>query len=200
MNRQNDISKSNTVTRRSVHTPSFIKIPVYTDDLLKQTNEISKELLQLNLNKFTYFLIRQEFGEDLTDEIYKNNKSKSKYNKHIRAKEDIINFLKTDEDLYKQGFMTKEEIFEHIESLNIQRAIKDEEHNTIYKGFINFITSLILYNSDTKQVLKDLGFVYTTLNTKIINNIKKHQKEQNFIFPFDLKPRMKLLVLKELLK
>lgn len=200
LKRKKDYSKPNTSTRKYIHTPSFIKIPVYTDDLLKQTNELSKELLQLNLNKFTYFLVREEFGEDLADEIYKNNKSKSKYKYSVRSKEDIINFLKTDEDLYKQGFITKEEIFEHIESLNIQRAIKDEERNTINKGFINFITSLLLYNSDTKQVLKDLGLVYTTLNTKIIHNIKKHQKEHNFVFPFDLKPKMKLFVLKELLK
>ena len=200
LKRKKDYSKPNTSTRKYIHTPSFIKIPVYTDDLLKQTNELSKELLELNLNKFTYFLVRQEFGEDLADEIYKNNKSKSKYKYSVRSKEDIINFLKTDEELYKQGFITKEEIFEHIEFLNIQRAIKDEEHNFINKGFKNFITSLLLYNSDTKQVLKNLGLVYTTLNTKIIHNIKKHQKEHNFVFPFDLKPKMKLFVLKELLK
>lgn len=200
LNRKDDISKSNTVSVYEVHTPSFIKIPIYTDNLLKQVNEQAKDLLHLNLNKFTYFLVREEFGEDLADTIYKNKKSKSNYKYGLKAKEDIIEFIKNDKQIYMEGFMTKENIFEHLEYLNTQRAIKNEEYNKIYKGFMNFITSLLLYNTETKQVLKDLGLVYTTLNSKTIQNIKKHQKENNFNFSVDLRPKMKVIVLKELLK
>lgn len=200
LNRRDDISKPNTVSIRKVHTPSFIKIPVYTDKLLKQVNEISKDLLQLNLNKFTYFLVREEFGEEAADLIYKNSTSKLHYQDCVRAKEDILQFLKTDKDILTNGFITKEEIFEHVESINVQRAIKDEEHNKINKSFISFITSLILYNTDTKSVLEELGLVYTTLNNKIINNIKQHHTEQGLNFSIDLKPKMKVLILKELLK
>ena len=168
--------------------------------MLKQVNEISKDLLELNLNKFTYFLIRQEFGEETADLVYRNTTSKLHYQDCVRAKEDIINFIKTDKDLYIHGFMTKEDIFDYLQYVNTQRTIKDEEHNEIKKSFMNFITSLLLYNTDTKEVLNDLGLVYTTLNNKIITNIKKYQKEHDLNFNIDLKPKMKVLVLKELLK
>ena len=200
LNRRDDVSRPNTTSIYNVHTPSFIKIPVYTDKLLKQVNEISKDLLELNLNKFTYFLIRQEFGEEIADLVYRNTTSKLHYQDCVRAKEDIINFIKTDKDLYIHGFMTKEDIFDYLQYINTQRTIKDEEHNEIKKSFINFITSLLLYNTDTKQVLKDLGLVYTTLNNKIINNIKKHQQKHNLNYNVELKSKMKVLVLGELLK
>ena len=200
LNRRDDISKPNTTSIYNVHTPSFIKIPVYTDSLLKRANELSKDLLELNLNKFTYFLIRQEFGEETADLIYKNSTSKLHYKDCVRAKEDIINFIKTDKDLYIHGFMTKEDIFDYLQYLNTQRTIKDEEHNEIKKSFINFITSLLLYNTDTKEVLNDLGLVYTTLNNKIITNIKKYQKQHNLNFKVDFKSKMKVLVLKKLIK
>lgn len=200
LNRRDDVSRPNTTSIYNVHTPSFIKIPVYTDKLLKQVNEISKDLLELNLNKFTYFLIRQEFGEETADLVYRNTTSKLHYQDCVRAKEDIINFIKTDKDLYIHGFMTKEDIFDYLQYINTQRTIKDEEHNEIKKSFINFITSLLLYNTDTKQVLKDLGLVYTTLNNKILNNIKKHQQKHNLNYNVELKSKMKVLVLKKLIK
>ena len=61
--------------------------------MLKQVNEISKDLLELNLNKFTYFLVREEFGEETADLIYKNSTSKLHYQDCVRAKEDILQFL-----------------------------------------------------------------------------------------------------------
>lgn len=200
LNRRDDISKPNTVSIYKVHTPSFINIPLYTSDLLKQANELSKDLLQLNLNKFTYFLVRQEFGEDLADNIYKNQRSKNNYKNCVRAKNDILHFLKTDRDLRTNGFITKEEIVEDLQGLNTQRAIRGEEYNKINQSFTNFITTLFLYNTDTKQVLNELGLVYTSLNKKIISNIKKHQKKHNLNFNLDLKSKKKVLVLKELTK
>lgn len=200
LNRRDDISKPNTVSIYKVHTPSFINIPLYTSDLLKQANELSKDLLQLNLNKFTYFLVRQEFGEDFADNIYRNQRSKNNYKKCVRAKEDILHFLKTDIDLRTNGFITKEEIVEELQGLNTQRAIRGEEHNKINQSFTNFITTLFLYNTDTKQVLNELGLIYTSLNKKIISNIKKHQQNNNSYFNLDLKPKNKVLVLKELTK
>ena len=200
LKRQNDISKSNTISNRLVHTPSFIHIPFYTDELLKQANNIAKDLLSLNLNKFTYFLIRQEFGEKIADSIYKNKKSKSNYKYGLRAKEDIIEFIKTDKDILNFGFMKVEEIFEHIQGLNVQRQIRGEDYNKICNGFINFIKSLLLYNTDTKKRLEELGFIYISLNSKIIQNIQKYQKEQGFNFPILLKPKEKAVVMKKLIK
>ena len=200
LKRQNDISKPNTISNRLVHTPSFINIPFYTDELLKQANNISKDLLSLNLNKFTYFLIRQEFGEEIADSIYKNKKSKSNYKYGLRAKEDILEFISTDKDILNFGFIKVEEIFEHIQGLNVQRQIKGEDYNKICNGFINFIKSLLLYNTDTKKRLEELGFTYISLNSKIIQNIQKYQKEQGFNFPISLKPKEKAIVMKKLIK
>lgn len=196
LTRQNDISKPNTISINQVHTPTFLQIPFYTDELLKITNEKSKDLLQLNLNKFTYFLVREEFGEDVADSIYKNSNCKAKYTFGLRAKNDILDFIKTDKDIYSQGFMTKEEIFDQIQGLNTQRAIKNEPHNKIYDSFINFISTLLLYNTETKRVLEDLGLAYVSLNSKTIQNIKRHQATNTI----DLKPKMKVIVLKKLLK
>lgn len=200
LKRQNDISKPNTISNSLVHTPSFIHIPFYTDELLKQANNIAKDLLSLNLNKFTYFLIRQEFGEEIADSIYKNKKSKSNYKYGLRAKEDIIEFIKTDKDILNFGFMTVEEIFDYIQGLNVQRQIRGEDYNKICNGFINFIKSLLLYNTDTKKRLDELGFTYISLNSKIIENIKKYQKEQGFDFPISLKPKEKVIVMKKLIR
>ena len=200
LKRQNDISKSNTISNRLVHTPSFIHIPFYTDELLKQANNMAKDLLSLNLNKFTYFLIRQEFGEEVADFIYKNKKSKSNYKYGLRAKEDILKFISTDKEILNFGFMKVEEIFEHIQGLNVQRQIRGEDYNKICNGFINFIKSLVLYNTDTKKRLEELGFIYISLNSKIIQNIQKYQKEQGFNFPISLKPKEKAVVMKKLIK
>ena len=199
LKRQNDISKPNTISNRLVHTPSFIHIPFYTDELLKQANNMAKDLLSLNLNKFTYFLIRQEFGEEIADSIYKNKKSKSNYKYGLRAKEDILEFISTDKDILNFGFMKVEEIFEHIQGLNVQRQIRGEDYNKICNGFINFIKSLLLYNTDTKKRLEELGFTYISLNSKIIQNIQKYQKEQGFNFPISLKPKEKAIVMKKLI-
>lgn len=200
LKRQNDISKPNTISNRLVHTPSFIHIPFYTDELLKQANNIAKDLLSLNLNKFTYFLIRQEFGEEIADSIYKNKKSKSNYKYGLRAKEEILEFISTDKEILNFGFMKVEEIFEHIQGLNVQRQIRGEDYNKICNGFINFIKSLLLYNTDTKKRLDELGFTYISLNSKIIENIKKYQKEQGFNFSISLKPKEKVIVMKKLIR
>ena len=96
--------------------------------------------------------------------------------------------------------MTVEEIFDYVQDLNIKRKIKGEDYNVIYNTFINFIKSLLLYNTDTKKRLENLGFVYISLNSKIIQNIKKYQKEQGFSLSVDLKPRKKVIVLKKLVK
>ena len=96
--------------------------------------------------------------------------------------------------------MTVEEIFDYVQDLNIKRKIKGEDYNVIYNTFINFIKSLLLYNTDTKKRLENLSFVYISLNSKIIQNIKKYQKEQGFSLSVDLKPRKKVIVLKKLIK
>lgn len=200
LQRRKSISKTNISSRFKVHTPTYVKIPEYTDVLFKEVNRKSKHLLSLNLNKFTYFIVVQKFGAEIADMVYKNEKSKYNYKYGFIAKKDIINFFKTDKEIYTFGFITKEEIFEEIDYINYQRKDNCEEYNKIYGNFINFISSLLLYDTETKQVLEDLNLVYTSLNTKTIDNIKKYQQQQGYNFSLKLKPRMKVIVYKKLLK
>lgn len=199
LERQSNIYRPNTVSDRIVHTPSFIKIPVYTDELLKQANQTAKKILELKMNKFTYTTVRENFGAEVAEKVFRNQRFNQRYQYNTRAKNDILNFLKIDKDIYSQGFMTKQEIFVQIQAINTQRAIKDEPHNKIYKSFNSYITSLLLYDPDIKAVLEDLGLAYVSLNSKTIQNIQRHQGSFSTAST-DLKPKMKVIVLKDLLK
>lgn len=83
----------------------------------------------------------------------------------------------------------------------MNRASNGFKFNPIYAKFISFIKDLLQYNSDTKEILEGLGFVYRSVNKEIIDNIKKYQKKQGFInYDCDLKSRNRVIILKELEK
>ena len=190
LQRRKVVAKPNTMSIYDVHTPSFIWIPKYTNDLLKQANEIAKKILQLKLNRFTYFIVAEIFGEDLADRVYRNDYLKLYYKKCLKTKDEIFKFIKDDKDVHIHGFMTKEDIFDHLQFL----------YPNITNGIWSFITPLLLYNTDFKQVLDDLELAYITLNKNTIESIKKHQKEYELKFTIDLKPGNKAIVLKKLIK
>lgn len=190
LHRRKVVAKPNTTSIYNVHSPSFIWIPKYTTDLLKQANEIAKKILQLKLNKFTYFIVAEIFGEETADQIYQNDYLKIHYKKCLTAKDEIINFIKNDKDVYIHGFITKEDIFDHIQFLHINTT----------NGFYNYISQILLYNEDFRKALEELGLTYTTLNKKTIDNIKHHQKLNNLNFSIDLKVRGTAIVLKKLKK
>ena len=184
---------------------SFFNIPIYTEDLLKEANIKAKKILELDLKKIRFFIIVEEFGEEIARIIYKErfNRLNNIYKKYsLRAKEDIINFIKEDKDIYTKGYITIDEIFTQIEFLNENRKIKGLEYNPIYKNFIYFIKDMLRYNSDTIKVLKELGFVYTSINKSIINNIENYQKINiiEYRYTDDLKSRNRIIILKKLLK
>lgn len=185
---------------------SFISIPIYTHELLKEANYRAKKILDLELGKsLTYFLVREEFGKDIATMVYKEreNNLSNIYEKYsIRAKQDIIEFLETDEQIRKIGYVTIEEIFENIKYLNEQRRLNGIEYNPIYKGFKSFITKILNYNTDTKKVLESIGFRYVYINKSIINNIVKYQQKNNLdiVITTGLYSRGKAIVLEKLLK
>ena len=86
--------------------------------------------------------------------------------------------------------MTKEDIFDHIQFL----------HANTTNGFYNYISQILLYNEDFRKALDELGLTYTTLNKRIIDNIKQYQKLNNLNFSMDLKVRGTAIVLKKLKK
>ena len=184
---------------------NFFSIPIYTEDLLKEANIKAKKILDLDLKKVRFFIIVEEFGEETAKIIYKERFDKlyNIYKKYsLRAKEDIINFLKEDKDIYVKGYITIDEIFTQIEFINENRKIKGLEYNPIYNNFIYFIKDLLRYNSDTIKVLKEQGFVYTSINKSIINNIENYQKINiiDYRYTDDLKSRNRIIILKKLLK
>lgn len=190
--------------QRSKRKTSFFSIPIYTEELMKKANVIAKKILDLDLKKIRFFIVMEELGEETAKRIYKERFDKLKkdyefYSK--RAKEDIIKFLREDVNIYENGFVRAEDILEYIKQLNMNRASNGFKFNPIYAKFISFIKDLLQYNSDTKEILEGLGFVYRSVNKEIIDNIKKYQKKQGFInYDCDLKSRNRVIILKELEK
>lgn len=132
--------------------------------------------------------------------VYNNNlKCRSSYKYQLRAKADIISILKRNEAVVLEGFITKNKIIHEVKLLNANRKQNREPYNHIKNSFSKFVSSLLLYNTDVKSLLEDEGLIYITLNTKIINNIKAYQKQQQIQDTSHLlKPNMKVIVLKTL--
>ena len=132
--------------------------------------------------------------------IYNNNlKCRSSYKYQLRAKADIISILKRNEAVILEGFITRNRIIHEVKLLNANRKQNREPYNHIKNSFSKFVSSLLLYNTDVKSLLEDEGIIYITLNTKIINNIKDYQKQQQIQDTSHLlKPNMKVIVLKTL--
>lgn len=183
----------------SKHIPSFIKIVPLTDNSFKDINTKCKKLIELNYNSIRYFQIREEFGKDIANNIYNNDKCKIRYIYGVKAKEDIISILKKDKAVVLKGFITKDKIIQEVKALNYYRQQNGEKYNKIYKSFTRFVSSLFLYNKEIAETLLELNLVYVRLNTRIINNIKQHQKQNNITDnTYILKPNMKVIVLKKL--
>ena len=180
--------------------PSFIKINELADNLFPEINVKCKELIDLNYNSIRYFQIREQFGEETANMIYNNNlKCRSSYKYQLRAKADIISILKRNEAVILEGFITRNKIIHEVKLLNANRKQNREPYNHIKNSFSKFVSSLLLYNTDVKSLLEDEGIIYITLNTKIINNIKDYQKQQQIQDTSHLlKPNMKVIVLKTL--
>ena len=178
--------------------PSFIKINELADNLFPEINVKCKELIDLNYNSIRYFQIREQFGEETANIIYNNNaKCKSNYKYQLRAKADIISILKKNEAVILEGFITRNKIIHELKLLNAYRKQNREPYSHIKNSFSKFLSSLLLYNQDIKDILEDEGLIYITLNTNIINNIKAYQKQHRIQDTSHLlKPNMKVIVLK----
>lgn len=178
--------------------PSFIKIQELNDINFPEINVKCKELIDLNYNSIRYFQIREQFGEETANIIYNNNaKCKSNYKYQLRAKADIISILKKNEAVILEGFITRNKIIHELKLLNAYRKQNREPYSHIKNSFSKFLSSLLLYNQDIKDILEDEGLIYITLNTNIINNIKAYQKQHRIQDTSHLlKPNMKVIVLK----
>lgn len=146
-------------------------------------------------------MVAEAFGEEVADLIYnRNSRCKANYKYQIKAKEDIINYIKKNKAVKIEGVISKDKIFHYMKDLNAYRKQYGANYSKIYKGFYSFISSLFLYNAELKEILEQQNLIYTTINTKIIKNIEQHQKLNGISNPIhNLKPNMKVVVLKSLI-
>lgn len=141
------------------HDASYISIPVYTEDLLKEANARAKIIVDLGLRKITYTIVREVFGEKIANAVYVGEREKRNYKKYgLTAKEDVIWFLRTNLDIHSRGYILLEEIIEELERLNAERQAQGQPYSKIFKGVKKFVRSLLLYNPDVKAVMKELRF------------------------------------------
>lgn len=183
---------------------TFMSIPIYTDEKMKEVNKNAKRILDLNWRKVRFFMVMEEFGDDKAKCVYKERYTYLKriYNQYsLKAKNDIMDLLIKDEQIKSLGFITIDEIFEDIQYKNELRKSKGEDFNYISEKFDCFIRDLLNYNSDTKKLMEKLGIKYTTVNKNIIKNIKEYQKKNGLKAEItgNLKSNNKVIVLKELI-
>lgn len=175
---------------------TFISIPFYTEELLKEANHRAKKILDLKLRKMRYFIAREEFGEDISKIVYADRykRLESLYLKYsIKVKEAVIEFFREDEQIKKLGYTTVEEILEYLIYLKEQGLLEIP----VYRNFISFIKDLLMYNTEVINEMKKKGFEYRVVSKDIINNIVKYQERQgiNKTIISGLYPKEKAIVL-----
>lgn len=175
---------------------SFISIPFYTEELLKEANHRAKKIQDLKLRKLRYFIVREEFGEETSKRVYgeRSKRLESLYLKYsIKVKEAVIEFFREDEQIKKLGYTTVDDLLEYLIYLKEQGLLEIP----VYRNFISFIKDLLMYNTEVINEMKKKGFEYRIVSKDIINNIVKYQKEQgiNKTIIFGLYPKEKAIVL-----
>lgn len=138
------------------HDASYIHIPVYTEELLKEANKKAKIILDFKLKKITYFIVREIFGEEIANMVYVDKKQKINYTRYgLPSKEDVIWILKSNLDIQTRGYIFVDEIIEEIERINSQKQAEGKKYSKIFKNFKKFVTSLLRYIPDVKKVMEE---------------------------------------------
>lgn len=184
--------------------PNFYTIPKLTTSLLDKANDRAKKLLDLKLNKITYFILAENFDTSIADEVYRSIKLKKYYENNCKKALNIIN--NTIKSLSKtkiknRGYIKVEDIFESVSNMSHYRQMLKLNEDDISKGFINFISTCINYIPSTKGVLKELDLEVVCLSKGLIDKIDKYQKDNtSFKIYNNLKSKEKVIVLNEILK
>lgn len=196
-------NKLKSSTSNYLHEPSFIKVPLYTTELIKQANEQAKKLLKQPINKFTHFIIKENFGEEKANAIFKSKKCTKNTIRAERTKEDLKIILSNifKNKIEKEGFITTNEILGELRRINNERQSQGLEYNFIADGTKKFISSTLQNVPDIKKLLQELGLKYILhLNEKTIDRIRRYQKKNNINTVEILKVRHSAIVLKKLVE
>lgn len=190
-------------TSNYLNEPSFIKVPIYTKELINKANEQAKQLLKQSINKYTHFIIKENFGEEKADTVFKSKKCKKNTSKAERTKEDLKTIISNTfkNKIEKEGFITINEILGELKKINSEKRNQGLEYNTIADGTKKFISSALQNVPDIKKILQELGLKYILhLNEKTIDKIRKYQKKNNTNTVEMLKVRHSAIVSKKLVE
>ena len=143
--------------RKRSNTPSFFKIPRWTEQTFIEASKRATTLLEADLHTISHFTIQTIFGEKIADEVFQNPKCKINTARATRTNQDINNIILSFRDqAQKEGFILLEEIFEELEYLNYQRKMNEEPYNEISNKCIKFIRTCLHDIPETKDILKQL--------------------------------------------
>ncbi|MCL2355234.1 MAG: HNH endonuclease [Oscillospiraceae bacterium] len=183
--------------------PTSLIIPPPTKDLFIKANELAKEYkTEFAANsKITSFTTHKNLGQEASDKIYKNKRTKPIIQRSLFTEQDIYDLLSTTllEHINTYGFITRNTLLGALRKLNEQRKAQGLPYVDIADGTITFISTLFNNVLETKEFLKQHNLKYIThLNTRTINKIKKHQLKNNVDDTFALAPSKSALILKKL--
>lgn len=185
-------------------TPTYFSIPKLTTELLEKANERAKKLLDTGINKITYFILVENFGVSIADEVYKSNTSKRYYKNKSKVALEMVNSAIS--SLFKtkiriRGYIEFEDIFNSIYNMNQYRKMLKLGKNEVSERFTNFIATCLNYIPSTKEILEQLDLEVVYLSNEIIENINKYQTENiSYKINNNLKPKQKVIVLKRIIK
>ena len=184
--------------------PNFFIIPNLTTELLEKANERAKKLLDTGINKITYFILAENFGVSIADEVYKSNKSKRYYKNKSKVALNKVNLAISSLSKTKiktKGYIKLEDIFDSINNMNHYRKMFKLEDDETSKEFMEFISTCLNYIPSTKEILEQLDLEVVYLSNEIIENINKYQTENiSYKINNNLKPKQKVIVLKRIIK
>lgn len=136
--------------------PSYIHIPVYTEELLKEANKKAKIILELDIRTITYSVLMDVFGKKIADKVYVSETVKINYKRYaVPVIKDVILFLKVNQDINLRGYIFVDEIVEELEMLNSQRKIVGKSYTKIFKGIKKFVIRVLRYNPEVKKVMNE---------------------------------------------
>lgn len=145
--------------RKRSNTPSFFKIPRWTEQTFIEASKRATTLLEADLHTISHFTIKAIFGEKIADEVFQNPKCKINTARATRTNQDINNILLSFQDqAQKEGFILLEEIFEELEYINYQRKMNGEPFNVISQKCMKSIRTNLSDIPSTKQILEELRF------------------------------------------
>lgn len=184
--------------------PNFFTIPKLTTSLLEKANERAKKLLDTGINKITYFILAENFGVSIADEVYKSNTSKRYYKNKSKVALNKVNLAISSLSKTKiktKGYIKFEDIFDSINNMNQYRKMFKLEEDETSKEFMEFISTCLNYIPSTKEILEQLDLEVVYLSNEIIENINKYQTENiSYKINNNLKPKQKVIVLKRIIK